>query len=131
MRSFGYAIEGLWHAYRVDKSFMLETNIGLPVYAAIIYFLSPLRSSELILILGSYSLIIIVELINTAFEKMIDKLHPDEHIVIKRSKDIAAGAVLVAFMFAILVIGILFYNKLTASHSPHSINQFMLGSVAV
>ncbi len=131
VRSFGYAVEGLWHAYRVDKSFMLEINIGMPIYGALIYFLSPLESSELILLLGSYFLILIVELINTAVEIMLDKLHPDKHVAIKRSKDIAAGAVLVAFMFATLVIGVLFYNKLTAPHSSHPTNPFMLGSVAV
>ncbi len=131
VRSFASALEGLSHAYRIDKSFMLQINIGLPICGALIYFLSPIPSSELILLLGSYFLILIVELINTAFEKMLDKLHPDEHIVIKRSKDISAGAALVAFMFAALVIGILFYNKFTAPHSTHLINQFMLGPVAV
>ena len=130
-KSLGYAIEGLSHAYRVDKSFMLEINIGLPVYAVLVYFLSPLQSSELILLIGSYFLILIVELINTAFEKMLDRLHPEQHLIIKRSKDIAAGAVFVAFMFATLVIGVLFYNKLTTPNSTHPNNPFMLGSVAV
>ncbi len=131
IRSFGYAVEGLSHAYRVDKSFMLEVNIGIPLYGAIIYYLSPLGSADLILLLGTYFLIIIVELINTAFEKMLDKLHPDKHIIIKRSKDIAAGAVLVAFVFAAIVMGVLFYSKLTTTRSAHPIDQFMLGSVAV
>lgn len=131
VKSFHYAIEGLWHAYRVDKSFMLEVTLGLPMYICLCYYLWPLQPAELILLIGSYLLILIVELINTAFEKMLDRLHPDQHVIIKRSKDIAAGAVLVAFMFATFVIGVLVYDKLTTPHSSHPINQFMLGSVAV
>ena len=128
VKSSRYAIEGLWHAYRVDKSFMLEITLGLPIYAALVYCLAPLEPSELILLIGSYLLVLIVELINTAFEKMLDKLHPDEHVVIKRSKDIAAGAVLVAFIFASMVIGVLVYDKMTIVR--HN-SEFMLGAVAV
>ena len=128
LKSFRHGIEGVYHAYRVDRSFKLEINIGLPVYLTLAYFLAPLQPTQLILLIGSYLFILIIELINTAFEKMIDKLHPDEHEIIKRSKDIAAGAVLIAFMFATIVVCILAYEHLSLAHHDRG---FMLGSAAV
>ena len=56
-------------------------------------------------------LILIVELINTAFEKMLERVHPDEHDIIGKSKDISAAAVLLAFIFAIIVIFIFAYTR--------------------
>ena len=112
MKSFRFAGHGVSHAFRVDKSFRLEIVLGLPVFAVIAFLLSPLLPWELLLLVGSYLLILMVELVNTAFEKMLDKMHPEEHEVIKHSKDIAAGAVLIAFVFASLVVLVLWYTRI-------------------
>lgn len=109
-RSFVYAWKGLRHAYRADKSFRLEVHIGLPVYIVLGILLYPLSAFELLFFVLSYALILIVELVNTAFEKMLDKVHPEEHELIAKSKDIASAAVLVAFLFAAFVNGVLFYS---------------------
>jgi diacylglycerol kinase (ATP) len=41
------------------------------------------------------------ELINTALERVLDRLHPDHHPVVKIAKDCAAGAVLVSSVAAL------------------------------
>ncbi len=107
LRSVGFALKGFAHAYRADKSFRMEIKYGLPIYIIVAYFLSPLTSLEWLFFIFSYALILLVELINTAFEKMLDRLHPEEHELIGRSKDIAATAVLLAFIFAIVVVCVL------------------------
>lgn len=130
LRSFRYGFEGLFHAYRVDQSFRLEINVGLPVYLLVGYLLSPLTAIELLLLVASYLLILIIELVNTAFEKMLDRLHPSEHELIKRSKDIASAAVLVAFLFGAVIVGVLTYDRLT--HVRHDrAPEYMIGTVAV
>jgi diacylglycerol kinase (ATP) len=52
-------------------------------------------------------LVIGAELLNTAIETLADHLHPQQHEAIKRTKDVAAGAVLVASTGA-LVTGVAF-----------------------
>lgn len=113
-RSFMYAVKGLRHAYKTDKSFRLEVKLGLPIYIIIGWLIWPLAEWEILLFVLSYALILTVELINTAFEKMLDRVHPDEHELIGRSKDIAAAAVLVVFLFAFFVILLLLYTHLFA-----------------
>jgi diacylglycerol kinase len=114
-RSVRFASHGLLHAYRADKSFRMEINYGLPVYLVLGWYLHPLRVGDLLFLIFSYLLILIIELVNTAFEKMLDRLHPEEHEMIKRSKDMAAAAVLLSFVFAAIVIGVLLCTKQTVS----------------
>ncbi len=124
-KSTGYAVKGLRHAYRGDKSFRMEINYGLPVYLLLTFLLMPLEPWEILIITFSYVLILLVELINTAFEKMLERVHPDQHELIGRSKDISASAVLLAFFFAFLVVTTLFFVRFT-HHAP-----FMLGGMMV
>lgn len=113
LRSFAYSFKGLRHAYTADKSFRLEIHYGIPAYALLAFLLAPFTSVEFILFIFSYLLILLVELINTAFEKMLDRLHPEQHEVIGRSKDIASAAVMVAFVFAVVVIVTLVASRMT------------------
>lgn len=121
-KSTVYAGNGLCHAYRADKSFRMEINYGLPVYLGLGWFLAPLAHWELFLFIFSYLLILIVELVNTAFETMIDHLHPHEHVVVGQSKDIASAAVFLAFLIAVLVIGTLICTRL--SHHVHGLSDW-------
>lgn len=115
VRSVVYAINGLRHAYLSDKSFRMEVNYGLPIYLFIAWLLAPFLPWELLLYTFSYLLILLVELVNTAFETMINHLHPGEHHLVGKSKDIASAAVFVAFIFALLVVFVLAYSRLEAA----------------
>ncbi len=117
-RSTLFALKGLGHAYRADKSFRMEIIYGLPAYVLIGWFFAPLQHWEALMLVFSYLLILIVELVNTAFEKMLDRLHPEEHEEIGKSKDIAAAGVLVAFVFALFVFGTLLCMRLNHVHVP-------------
>lgn len=108
-----YAINGLCHAYRSDKSFRMEVNYGIPAYLVLGWYFAPLSHWEVLILIFSYLLILIVELVNTAFETMIDHLHPHEHAIVGKSKDIASAAVFIAFLFAFLVIATLFCVRLS------------------
>lgn len=104
LKSIRFALRGLRHAYVSDKSFRMEINYGLPIYVILGIFLFPFQPWEIVLYVFSYALILVVELINTAFEKMIDRVHPHQHESIGRSKDMSAAAVLVTFAFAAFVV---------------------------
>lgn len=98
-KSVRHAFHGLSHAYRHDKSFRMEVwgASGFLVVGAVLF---PLSGLEVALLSFSYGLILITELINTSIEQMLARVHPEEHALIGRSKDIAAGSVLIAFIIA-------------------------------
>ncbi len=103
-RSVKFALKGLRHAYSSDKSFRMEIQYGLPIYLIVAWLLSPLEPWELVVYTFSYLLILLIELVNTAFETMLNHLHPAEHHLVGKSKDIASAAVFVAFIFAMIVV---------------------------
>ena len=49
-----------------------------------------------------------LEAVNTAIEAVCDRVSPEEHALIGRAKDVAAGAVLVAAIAAVIVAGLIF-----------------------
>ena len=93
-------IIGLRSAFKVDYSFRLEVLVGPLGYMFVMYCLWPLQSWEIIVLLLSYFLILITELINTSIETLLERLHPLRHNLIGTGKDIAAASVLVAYLFA-------------------------------
>jgi len=112
IRSTGIAIRGMIEALRSDQSFRLEVYIGLPFFIIIGCLFWPLSGLELILLVFSYILILITELVNTAVETMLDRLHPVRHRMIGISKDIASAAVLLAFVFGMLVVVMIALERL-------------------
>lgn len=112
VRSIRLALKGFRHAYRGDKSFRMEVVYGFGAYLLAGWYFWPMTHLEFALFVSSYLLILIIELINTAIETMLNRLHPGEHELIGRSKDISAAAVLASFVVAALIFGAILYERL-------------------
>jgi diacylglycerol kinase len=56
--------------------------------------------------------VITMEMLNTAIEKLCDVVHKEMHPGIKKVKDIAAGAVLVAAFFSAITGAVIFLPKI-------------------
>ncbi len=98
---FIFAIQGLRNAWNSERSFRSQIIIMFIVLASLIYLkASSIWWAIIILVIGAT---LAAELINTAFEYMIDFLHPDYHSEIGRAKDCAAAAVLVLSCSSILI----------------------------
>lgn len=109
---FRFARAGITYAVRTDKSFRMHWY-GLGTLVAIVLFiLTPLSLTEFLLVTLAYFLILITELQNSALEYALDHLHPETHDNIGRSKDMAAGAVLLAGVFFAIVLASLLMIRL-------------------
>ena len=104
------SLAGLAHAYRRDTSFRMEVWTA-PLFLVFGYFVSPLSPSELLFLTLVFALIMITELINTAFERALERLHPERHELIGATKDIASAAVLIAICFALMVVVVISWNR--------------------
>ncbi len=105
LRSFGYAFEGIITASK-------EQNMKSHVLSAIIVILAGyftgLSRIEWYIVLLLIALMLALEMINTAIERVVDLASPDIHPLAKQAKDIAAGAVLVFALFS-AIIGLLIF----------------------
>jgi diacylglycerol kinase (ATP) len=115
-RRFLYALTGLKISWRSERSF--RTHVVGAAFVLIVLLVTrpaPVWWAILFLVSGS---VIALEVINTAVEKLIDHVHPDQHAIIGIVKDTLAGAVLVMSATALLVFAAFlwaqFYPMLTA-----------------
>ncbi|UCH27983.1 MAG: diacylglycerol kinase family protein [Trueperaceae bacterium] len=92
------AFGGLAWAWRSQPNFRIEVSIGTLAIA-----LGAWLSVNLVPILLCCSIVLSLELINTAIEATVDLASPELHQLAKRAKDFAAAAVLVAVLFSTLV----------------------------
>jgi diacylglycerol kinase len=104
-----FALQG-WRAF-----FGKETNgqIQLCVAIAVIIagFIFQLNAFEWVIVLACVGLILALEMVNSAIEKLCDLVHPEKHPAIKFIKDVAAGAVLWASVVAVIIGLIIFLPK--------------------
>ena len=106
---FIYAIRGICIGIAADPSFRIQCIGGAAFVAIFSYLLWPLTGTESVALILAWFLVMITELQNSAFESALDRIHPDHHTDIGKSKDMAAGTVLLAGFFALfVVIGITF-----------------------
>lgn len=94
----GYSWAGLKAAYTGESAFRQET--WLCVVAAPLAFWLAKTWEQAALLLGSLLLILIVELLNSAIEAVVDRVSFERHELSKRAKDIASAAVLMALVLA-------------------------------
>src|SRR5687767_815513 len=103
---------GFRFAFKGIATFFGERNAKIHLIAAIAVILAgfyvEVERSEWFWIVLAIALVFITEMLNSAIERMCDVLHPGHHPGIGKVKDIAAGAVLVAVLFALAVAGIIF-----------------------
>jgi diacylglycerol kinase len=111
-RSFGYAFEGLGHAWRTQRH--LRIHIALALLAAGAAMLLGISTAEWAALLAVMTMVIALELVNTVVEAAVDIASPGFHPKAKVAKDVAAAAVLVTAIGATLVGAAIFIPRAVA-----------------
>ncbi len=96
-----YSIDGLNAAYRHEAAFRQEIWL-----AAVLIPLAlglPVGGVGKALMIASVLLVLIVELLNSAVEAVVDRVSLEKHELAKRAKDAGSAAVLVALVNVVMV----------------------------
>ena len=99
--SVRYSIDGFWAAVQHEPSFREDLIFALLLVPLAIYL--PVNAVSTGLMIASLILILIVELLNSAIEWVIDYLRPEKHPLAKRIKDMACAAVFLSYINCIVV----------------------------
>ncbi len=105
-KSIGYAFKGAWLLLKTEASIQIQFSIAVLVTIAGFYF--DISTTEWIFQIFAIGLIMSMEGMNTAIEKLSDFVHPDYHKKIGFIKDVSAGSVFFAALTAI-TIGLIIY----------------------
>lgn len=101
IRSFRYALRGVVHVFREEQSFRVQIVAGLLVLILALYF--HVKVWEAVALLLVTMMVLVLELINSVFERMVDVLKPRMHPYVETIKDIMAAVVLISSIGAVLV----------------------------
>lgn len=100
-QSFKYAIRGLTHTLLVHQNLRIHLLAGLA--AVILGAVFKISNTEWIAILIAIFLVLMAEIINTALEEVINLVKEDHNARAQIAKDVSAGMVLLATIFAVVV----------------------------
>ncbi|RTY87973.1 diacylglycerol kinase [Flavobacterium sp. GT3R68] len=106
LKSMNFALKGALKLITTEHSVMVQFSLAILLIFAGFYF--EITASEWMFQTLAIGLVLAVESLNTAVEKIADFIHPDYHEKIGFIKDIAAGGVFFAAMAAI-AIGLMIY----------------------
>ncbi|MBO9620516.1 MAG: diacylglycerol kinase family protein [Niabella sp.] len=112
LRSFQYAFNGMREVVRSELNFRI--HLAAAVLIVLVCALLGVSKMEWLLIIACISIVMAMELINTAIEKLCDFVAPEKRPAIKIIKDLSAAAVLVAAIGALVVGLIIVLPKIIA-----------------
>lgn len=111
-KSFSYAFSGLKEAFKKEPN--LRTHAGIAILILIVAFFLKFSLMEWVLLTITIFFVLILELLNTALESLVNLVSPEIKKEAKVAKDVSAAAVLFASFMAVVVGIALFGAKLLA-----------------
>lgn len=112
VRSFGYAFKGIGLLFSTQANARIHL-VAMVAVGAVGWWLG-LQAWEWCLIVLCMGLVLAAEAVNSSIEFLTDLASPDIHPLAEKTKDLAAGAVLITVIFAAIVWAIIHVPKLIA-----------------
>lgn len=115
VKSFVYAWRGLVKTWHEEQNLQIHT---FAAFAAVLagYFLA-IDPTEWLILVIAIMMVLLMEIINSAVERVTDILKPRIHSYVKEIKDIMAAAVLLASIGALIIGGLIFIPRIWALFS--------------
>ncbi len=100
-----YSIDGFRAAWRHEHAFRQELMIAVPGIVVALFL--PVTSLERLALIGVLFLVLIIELLNSAIEAVVDRVSLDRNPLSKNAKDLGSAAVMLIFIFALATWGVI------------------------
>ncbi|NWN83099.1 MAG: diacylglycerol kinase [Halomonas sp.] len=110
VHSTRYSLKGLKAAWRHEAAFRQELILFFLLLPLVVWVGD--GPVEWVLLLGSCAIVLIVELLNSAIESVVDRIGPEHHELSGRAKDLGSAAVMASLLLAGLTWLLLLGQKL-------------------
>jgi diacylglycerol kinase (ATP) len=100
-KSLKWSLSGLYYCFKAEQSFQLE--VGLLIATCFLGFFLKISLVHFLILTGLVILMMALELINSAIEKLADLISTDYNPVIKYIKDAGSAAVFLCLIFYCMV----------------------------
>jgi diacylglycerol kinase (ATP) len=98
-KASGYSLAGLKSTFKYEQAFRLEIYLSIILIPLAIWLAN--TPVELVLMIGSWVMVMIIELINSAVEATVDRIGSEMHELSGRAKDIGSAAVMVSVFLSL------------------------------
>jgi diacylglycerol kinase (ATP) len=105
INAIGFSFMGLRAAFKNEAAFRQE--LAFCVLLIPFAFWLGQTTAERALLIGSLLLVLIVELVNSAIEAIVDRIGPEQHKLSGRAKDIGSAAVLISLVNSTIIWGLI------------------------
>jgi len=110
IKAAGYSWKGIRAAWKNEAAFRQEGVAAIAAIAIACWLdVDPITR---VLLIGSVILVMIVEILNSAIESVVDRIGPEFHELSGRAKDMGSAAVLFAILLALITWGTLLWSNL-------------------
>jgi len=108
IKAASYSWQGIQYAFRNEAAFRQESVLlAIAVVTAII---SDTSITHKILLISSVTFVLVVEIINSAIEAVVDRFGEEFHPLSKAAKDMGSAAVLIALILAAIIWLLVFFG---------------------
>ncbi|MBI3230728.1 MAG: diacylglycerol kinase [Burkholderiales bacterium] len=107
--AFFYSIDGLKYATQHEQAFRQE--LVLVIVGSIIALLLPVSAFQKLVLIAVLILVLIVELLNSAVEAVVDRVSLERHPLSKNAKDFGSAAVLLSLILVAATWAVVLYNR--------------------
>ena len=107
--AFTYSLDGIRSAWKHEHAFRQELIVFL--IGTAVALLLHISAFEKLMLIGVLVLVLIVELINSAIEAVVDRISLERHPLSKSAKDFGSAAVLLAFLLAAAAWAVVLFNR--------------------
>lgn len=111
--SFKFAFKGMTAVFRSEPNMHLHVLASIVVF--VMAYLFEVTRTEWCLLVFCVGLVWMAEIFNTSIETLTDLVSPEQHVLAGKTKDLAAGAVLMAAITA-MVIGLIIFVPYWAAY---------------
>ena len=107
--AFFYSVDGLKSAWKHEHAFRQE--LVLFIIGTVVALVLRVSAFEKLVLIAVLTLILIVELINSAIEAVVDRVSLERHPLSKNAKDFGSAAVLLACLLAAATWAVVLFNR--------------------
>ncbi|MBX9901926.1 MAG: diacylglycerol kinase [Burkholderiaceae bacterium] len=107
--AFFYSVDGFKSAWKAEHAFRQE--MVLVVIGSIVAMFMPVSAFEKLVMIVMLLQILVVELINSAIEAVVDRVSLKRHSLSKNAKDYGSAAVLLTLVMAIATWVVILFNR--------------------
>jgi len=111
IKAAGYSWQGIKDAYKYEAAFRQETWLALVLIPVAIY--ASETATQLALMISSVLLVMLVEILNSAVEAVVDRFGGELHELSGRAKDMASAAVTFSLIIMVLIWGLMLWEILS------------------